>query len=76
MELTAVAAVEYIVACNWAVANVVVAVDGFVLTAVLVVAKDAEDTNEGATVVGGVKNDPSSRVSRKSLQPIFIESTQ
>lgn len=34
----------------------------------LVVTKEAEDTSEGAIVVGGVKNEPSSRVSRKSLE--------
>lgn len=28
---------------------------------------DVDDMSAGATVVGGVKNDPSSRVSRKSL---------
>lgn len=29
--------------------------------------KEAEDMKAGATVVGGVKKDPSSRVSKKSL---------
>lgn len=39
-----------------------------VVAAVLVDgANEAEDTSEGATVVGGVKKEPSSSVSKKSL---------
>lgn len=34
---------------------------------VVVAGNDAEDTSEGAIVVGGEKNEPSSNVSRKSL---------
>lgn len=33
---------------------------------------DAEDTSEGAIVVGGVKNEPSSSVSRKSLESLCL----
>ncbi len=58
------AALGYIIACSCVVANEVA-----VVAAVLVDgANEAEDTSEGATVVGGVKKVPSSRVSKKSLR--------
>lgn len=53
------AALGYIIACSCVVASEVAVVDG---------ANEADDTSEGATVVGGVKKVPSSRVSKKSLR--------
>jgi hypothetical protein len=44
-----------------------VSVVGFGVTFVLVVLYEAEATRVGETVDGGLKNEPSSKVSRKSL---------
>lgn len=53
----------------WSVPVKTLVVDG--ATVGLVLVKEADDIKDGATVVGGVKNEPSSSVSKKSLSVIL-----